>query len=233
MDSHSIKKLLQNFDIFSSLSDYEIEPIIDLAYEKTYDRGAHVFMHGDKITDIYFILDGNIKIYNTDVEGNEQIVNVLKTGDFFPHQGFYRQDNYPAHAQALKNSILISIDLESFEELIITHPGISTKLFRILGNFIADLQIRLQERILHNTYTQIIMLLLRLANSHGIEEDVHLIRISTKFTNKELANMIGSSRETVNRTLARLKDEQLIFTDTGGYLVLNIDELDEKISLQQ
>src|SRR5699024_5694849 len=123
---------------------------------------------------VYFIQSGNVKIYKADFHGKEQIVNVLQPGDMFPHQGFFRQDNYPAHAETLEDSILISIEIDSFESFLITHPEICIKLFRILGDIIVDLQNRLQEIILHNTYEQIIMLLLRLAKSHG-EKDGNIV----------------------------------------------------------
>src|SRR5699024_5041432 len=108
-------------------------------------------------TNVYFIQAGKVKIYKTDIQGKEQIFNVLQQGDMFPHQGFFRQDNYPAHAEALDDITLIYIPIESFENFLITHPEICVKLFRVLGDIIVDLQNRLEQQILHNTYEQIIM----------------------------------------------------------------------------
>src|SRR5690625_4183283 len=167
MASSTIKDLLHQFPIFSSLTDYEMEPIVDLAKRRMFPQNSHVFMQGNKIKNVYFIQEGKVKIYKTDFHGKEQIVNVLQHGDMFPHQGFFRQDNYPAHAETLKDSVLITIGIAEFENFLIAHPEICIKLFRILGDIIVDLQNRLQEVILHNTYEQIVMLLLRLAKSHG------------------------------------------------------------------
>lgn len=231
MNSQSVKKLLQKFPIFKGLSDYEMDPIVDIANQQMFPRGSHVFMQGDTITNVYFIHKGKVKIYKTDLQGKEQIVNVLQPGDMFPHQGFFRQDNYPAHAETSKDTLLTSIQIDSFEKFLITHPEICIKLFRILGDIIVDLQNRLQEKILHSTYEQIIMLLLRLSNSHGIEENNGLIQISAKFTNRELANMIGSSRETVSRTLTKLKSEELISTNKNGHLILDTEALEKEMFL--
>src|SRR5690625_4531419 len=220
MNVHSIRKLLQRFSIFKNLSDYEMNPVVDLAKRRLYRNGSHVFMQGDPLKNVYFIHQGQVKIYKTDLNGKEQIVNVLQPGDMFPHQGFFRQDDYPAHAEAVGDIVLIYIPIQSFEDFLIAHPEICVKLFRVLGDIIVDLQNRLEEKILYNTFEQIIMLLLRLIKSHGeaLDEDKYIIK--TQFTNRELANMIGSSRETVSRTLTKLKNNQCIETDPTGLLIV-------------
>lgn len=229
MDRQSIRTLLQRFPIFKDLTQYEIEPIVDLAGDRLYRQGAHIFMQGEPLTNVYFIHKGKVKIYKTDSQGKEQIVNILQKGDMFPHQGFFRKDDYPAYSEAIEDTVLIYIPITSFENFLITHPEICVKLFRVLGDLIVDLQSRLEQKILHNTYEQIIMLLIRLAKRHGEEVENNNFRITTQFTNRELANMIGSSRETVSRTLSQLKKDNLIIIDTEGFIVLNPKQLKEEI----
>lgn len=110
-----------------------------------------------------------------------------------------------------------------------THPEICMKLFRVLGDIIVDLQQRLEEKIMHTTSEQIIMLLLRLAKSNSEEVDAGMVRITTKFTNRELSNMIGSSRETVSRTLTQLHQKDRIKTNAEGFIVFAPDLLEEEI----
>lgn len=125
MNTDTIKELLQNVPLFKDLTDYEIEPIIDLAKYGMYRHGTHIFMQGDPLTNVYFIHQGKIKTYKTDFHGKEQIVNILQPGDMFPHQGFFRQDSCPAHAEVLEDAVLIYIPIQSFENFLITYPEIS------------------------------------------------------------------------------------------------------------
>ncbi|MBM7554052.1 Crp/Fnr family transcriptional regulator [Thalassobacillus pellis] len=229
MAFHSTQQLLQNVPLFKDLTDTEMEPVIELAKSRVYRSGTHVFMQGDPLTNVYFISQGRVKIYKTDFHGREQIVNVLQPGDMFPHQGFFRKDECPAHAEILDEATLIYIPIPSFEQFLINHPEISVKMFKVLGDKIVDLQNRLEEQILHNTYEQIIMLLLRLGKLYGIEEKNDWIKLQTHFTNRELANMIGSSRETVSRTLTQLKKKKLVYTDTDGYFKIHPDALEEEL----
>ena len=229
MYRETVKELLQRFLLFKNLTDYEIEPILNIAKNRKYRQNTHIFMQGDPMTNVYFIHSGKVKIYRTDQDGREQIVNVLKEGEMFPHQGFFRDDDYPAHAVVAEDATLIYIPIHMFEEILITNPKISIKIFRVLGNILVDLQNRLEEKILYNTYEQIILLLLRLAKSHGEAINDEAMRITTNFTNRELANMIGSSRETVSRTLTQLKKENLIETDESGQMIIYARKLEEEL----
>ncbi|WP_313893570.1 Crp/Fnr family transcriptional regulator [Psychrobacillus sp.] len=229
MNPGSVQELLQRFPLFKDLTDSEIKPIVQLAKNRMYRQGTHIFMQDDPLTNVYFIHQGQIKIYRTDMQGKEQIVNVLQQGDMFPHMGFFRKGNYPAHAQVSEDALLIYIPIQLFEEFLVTNPEVCVKIFRILGDKLVDLQNRLEEKILHNTYEQIILLLIRLAKNHGKKVNDTEFSITTHFTNRDLANMIGSSRETVSRTLTYLKKKDLLYTDSIGNIVLHIDKLKEEL----
>src|SRR5699024_9601730 len=121
----------------------------------------------EPINKVYFILHGEIKILQTSVDGKEQIINILKAPDMFPHQGLFRQGNYPANAQVNKEAKLMYISIADFEQFLLIYPRVSVKMFRILGEIIIDLQNRLQEKILYTIYEQIVLLLIRLTNNYG------------------------------------------------------------------
>jgi len=146
----------------------------------------------------------------------------------FPHSGFFRKGSFPAHAEILEDAQLIVIPIVDFEMILIKHPGLCIKLFRVLGEKIVDLQNRLEEQILHDTYARIIMLLLRLCKSNGVQID-DKYKITTHFTNRELANMIGTSRETMSRTITYLRKNEIIATDEDGYFLIDLNKLENEI----
>ncbi|WP_112180133.1 MULTISPECIES: Crp/Fnr family transcriptional regulator [Paraliobacillus] len=221
MRDESTIQLFKSIPLFKDLAPAELEPILSLMKSHTYQRGNHVFMQGEPLTTVFFIKTGSINIYKTDIHGKEQIVNLLTKGDMFPHQGFFRKGNYPAHAQAVEETEIYSLPIQTFENFLITNPSISIKLIHVLGGLIIDLQNRLEEQILHNTYEQIIMLLLRLTETHGEEQVNGWFVLQTPFSNQQLANMIGSSRESVSRTLSQLKKQQTIKKHQNGALLIN------------
>ncbi|QED48390.1 Crp/Fnr family transcriptional regulator [Cytobacillus dafuensis] len=224
-----IKKVLSQFTLFRDLSDSEMEKIIEISISREWKKGSHVFMQDDPLENVYFIQSGRIKIYKSDINGREQIVAILKSGEMFPHVGFFRKGGYPAFSEVLENSILVVVPIDLFEKVLIENPELCIKVFKVLGEKIVDLQERLESQILNNTYEQIIKLLVRLAKIHGEEMDEGLYLLKTEFTNKDLANMIGTTRETVSRTLTKLKKDHLIETDSAGNIIIDPDRLLEEI----
>lgn len=229
-ESESKTKFLRHFPLFKNLSDYELIPLADLMETRTFEKESFIFMKTDPLTHVYFIFEGEVKIFRTNPEGKEQIINILKAPDMFPHQGLFRQGNYPANAQVNKNSKLMRISIADFEEFLILYPSVSMKMFRILGEIIVDLQNRLEERLLLTVYEQIVRLLLRLADHYGKEINEEEILISLQFTNQDLANMIGSSRETVSRTISLLRKENHIRNDREGYYIVKYENLKETLT---
>ena len=102
-------------------------------------------------------------------------------------------------------------------------------MFKVLGEKIVDLQERLESQILNNTYQQIIKLLVRLGKTHGQKLKDGRILLHSEFTNRDLANMIGTTRETVSRTLTKLKKDTFVVQDSDGNLIFDSDILSEEI----
>ena len=226
-----IKKVLADFTLFRELNDFEITKIADISIAREWKKQSHVFLQGDPLENVYFIYDGKIKIYKSDINGKEQIVAIAKKGEMFPHVGFFRKGDYPAYAEVLESSTLIAIPISKFENVLIENPELCIKVFKVLGEKIVDLQNRLEEQILNNTYEQIVKLLIRLAQKHGKEQEDGTILLKSEFTNKDLANMIGTTRETISRTLTKMKKDELIEVDDEGNTIVDVEILMEEINL--
>lgn len=229
MRLEDIKAVLSKFMLFRDLNDQELQEIVNISISREYKKGNHVFMQDDPLENVYFIYNGKIKIYKSDITGKEQIVNFLKKGEMFPHVGFFRKGGYPAFAEIVEDSTLVVVPISQFENVLIENPELCIKVFKVLGEKIVDLQERLESQILNNTYEQIIKLLVRLGNTHGQETEDGTIKLKGEFTNKDLANMIGTTRETVSRTLTKMKKEGKIEVDEKGNMLFDPEELLDEI----
>lgn len=230
MNEKEIKTVLSKFSLFRDLTDHELAEIVKISISRVWNKGSHVFMQDEPLENVYFIYDGKIKIYKSDATGKEQIVNFLIKGDMFPHIGFFRKGGYPAFAEVIENATLVVVPIGKFENVLIENPELCIKVFKVLGGKIVDLQERLEAQILNNTYEQIIKLLVNLGKKHGIENEDGSIRLKSEFTNKDLASMIGTTRETVSRTLTKMKKEGKISVDDKGNMIFDpIELMDEFI----
>ncbi|WP_453995525.1 Crp/Fnr family transcriptional regulator [Bacillus nitroreducens] len=229
MNRTEITDVLRSVPLFKELSGNELKEMVNIAQNRQYKKNMHIFMQDDPLDYVYFIYKGKVKIYKNDINGKEQIVTVQKDGDMFPHVGFFRKGNYPAYALALEDTKAVVISISHFESMLLQHPQVCIKLFRVMGEKIVDLQNRLEAQILNNTYEQIIKLIMRLCNTDGRELSDGKKMITTQFTNKDLANMIGTTRETVSRTLTKLKKKEIIEVDVKGFIIVNLEKLEDEL----
>ncbi|MEH7500877.1 Crp/Fnr family transcriptional regulator [Neobacillus drentensis] len=228
MKQEDIVNRLSAVPIFKELSAEELEPIVKIAQTRFYKHKMYVFMQDDPLDRVFFIHSGKIKICKSDQSGKEQLLSVLEPGEMFPHAGFFRRGNFPAHAEIMEDATLIIIPIDKFEEILISYPDLCIKLFKVLGEKIVDLQGKLEAQVLHNTFEQIILLLIRLCKSNG-ELVGGRYRLTTQFTNRELANMIGTSRETVSRTINHVKKKDYIGLDEDGYYLIDQEALQREL----
>jgi CRP-like cAMP-binding protein len=228
MKQEDIIKTLSDVPLFKGLSKEELSPIIKIAQARFYKQKMYVFMQEDSLDRVFFIHSGKVKIYKTDFSGKEQIISILEPGEMFPHTGFFRRGKFPAHAEVMENANLIVIPIDKFEEILISYPELCIKLFNDLGEKIVELQESLEAQILHNTYEQIILLLIRLCKTNG-EKINDKFKLTTQFTNRELANMIGTSRETVSRTINQLKKKEFIWQNEDGFYLMDQDALKQEL----
>lgn len=225
----SSKSLAKKVSLFKDLSDEELALFLNIMHKKTFNNKELIFMHDTPITSVYIVSQGKVKVFRNDLSGKEQIICVKQSGDLFPNVGFFRKENYPAYAQAIENTTLYTISIKKFENILINNPSISIKLFRLLGDLIVDSQQRLEEMTLRNANERILLLLLRLSESHGTKESPGWLKLNTRFTNTDLANMIGTSRESVNRMISQLRKDGKIKLVEGTYFIA-VDKIKDQLS---
>lgn len=229
MKKKEIKRILANFSLFRDLDDHELDKIVEISISREWKKNSHIFMQGDPLENVYFINEGKVKIYKSDANGREQIVAILKKGEMFPHVGFFRKGGYPGYSEVLEQASLVVVPISQFEKVLVDNPHLSIKVFKVLGEKIVDLQERLEAQILNNTYEQIIKLLIRLGELHGEKQEDGKVLLKADFTNKDLANMIGTTRETVSRTLTKMKKDRLLSTDLNGNMILDPEVLMDEL----
>ena len=174
----------------------------------------------------FFIHSGTVKTFKVDKEGNEQIINLLRKGEMFPHIGFFDASPYPATAEVIQEAELFVIRIDDFEELMLEHPQIAVKVMKMMSLKISELAQRIQTFISQDVRHRVIFSLLRLALESGKQTEQGVL-IDMPITNQDFANMVGSSRETINRILNQLKKENLIELGRDGILIRNMDQLNQ------
>ncbi|WP_060210238.1 Crp/Fnr family transcriptional regulator [Sporosarcina koreensis] len=216
----SVIGFLKNTMFFKDVSDRDLAPFLPIMNRRKLADRTLLFLQGDPITHVFIATAGKIKISRNDQAGKEQVLHFKQRGDLFPHVGFFRQGHYPANAQAIEESEVYSMAIKDFEQVLMANPSLSIKLFRMLGDQIVSLQQRLEELALRSANERILLLLLRLCETHGTAiGNGDWVKLNTRFKNADLANMIGTSRESVNRMISQLRKDDAVQLKDGEYLI--------------
>lgn len=210
--------------LFQDLDDQEMERVAELAILRNVSRKAVIFTEGSEKEAVFFIRKGLVKTFKTDENGHEQIVSFLKSGDMFPHAGFFDTYPYPATAEAITDAELAAIPVRQFENLMMRTPTIAVKLMRVMGRKILELQERLQELSGQDVRSRVYSFLLKLAEQHG-ERMGDRIVIHLPITHQEFASAVGSTRESVNRLLNQLAKDRIVEADRNRIVILDPDSL--------
>lgn len=223
--NEQLVNLLSSIPLFSDLTKDELQRIISFMKKKSITKGMHVFFKDEPLNSVYFIEKGIVKIYKTDINGKEQIVSLLKEGDMFPHAGFFQSQAYPANALVIEDATFIYLSIAHLKEIVLQYPEVSLKLFLVMEEKIIELQNSLEAQVLNNAYDQMVKLLLRLHHSHGVLQEDGRYLLSIHITQNEIAQMIGAARETVSRSLSKMRKKDLISDSHKGYMLLSVEAL--------
>ena len=209
--------VIKEIVLFQGLTEDELNKIVHLAKERHFHRGEILFMEGDDREAVFFLQRALIKVFKVDDEGREHIVNVLGSGQMFPHVGFFRDDPYPGTAQSLGESDLLYIKRVHFDALLMDHPEIMRKVMRVMGEQILILQTKLQELATTDTRQRVYAFIRHACEEHGqsSEKGIH---VKLQMTHEEIAHMIGMTRESVNRVWNELRREGVILGNRDEWI---------------
>ena len=212
MNKQQLRNFLRQVPLFMSLTDEERESIADVMSHRTMKKRGILFYEGEPCTAIYLLEQGRVKVYKTTEDGREQIVNVLQEGDLFPHVGMFGGSPYPATAETLEDAVLYSINVAELTRMLESNSALCIRLLRILESKIRELQRRLSDVLSKDMKEKIVNILLSLARTSGTETG-KTYEIYMELTHQDLANMVGTTRETVSRTVSQLKRDGVVQFD--------------------
>lgn len=215
---------LQKVPVFHGLGHEELNQINKLVRERKYRKNMIIFVEGEPGEALYILKNGKVKISKATPDGREQILHILQAGDIFAEVVLFDGGPYPATAEALEESVIGFIKNSDMEELIKTNPDIGIKIMRIMNRRLNSAQRLIRDLALKDTFSRLASTLMVLAKDHG-EQTTKGTKITVALSRQELANLVGTSRETVTRALSDLKKQHIIHLEKQYITLLDEEEL--------
>jgi CRP-like cAMP-binding protein len=175
-------------------------------------RRRVVYLPGDPGTSIFFVNGGRVKISKVTRDGKELTLAYRGPGDVFGELVLIDGGPREEMAEAMENALISEIDRAEFEKLVQKEGIIGFRLTKIVAQRRRDVENKIEQLIFKDVNAKLAELLLRLAAEYGVDDSRGTL-VSLKITHQEMANLIGSTRETVSLTLSQFKRKGLIQTE--------------------
>lgn len=204
--------------VLNVLTDEELERLIPHLTERRFKPRQVIFATGDPAERVYLILKGRVKIYQVADNGKEIILDVAGKGDVVGDMAIVEDGERTATAQAIDETIAVSISWEDFSHLLQQSPRLGMAMMELMARRLAGMQ-----RTFMNIVSKPVSA--RLADTLLARAENGVIRLG--LTHQELAQTIGTSRETVTALLSRFATLGAIAPIPDGYRILDEDLLDD------
>jgi len=212
---------LRAIPLFASLEESGLQEIADLLIDRKFPKDAVIFEDGSIGDYMYVIRSGEVKVTKMSEDGREKILEILAEGEFFGEMALLDRQPRSASVKTTRACTLLALSRQDFSALLRRDPDISLELIHELVRRIreADEQIRglLFERVEARTRR-----LLRRRASEAVPDRPDR-RATPPITHQQLADLVGTSRETVTRVLKELKDSGWLEQEGKRYIV-RLDE---------
>lgn len=212
--------------IFSELNEETIEKIAQVGLRKSYGKDNVILMEEDAGSALFVIISGKVKVVRTSSDGREVILSILNESDFFGEMAILDGLTRSATVIALEDSELFIIQREQFLDLLKTFPEVSIALLQELANRLRMADMKIKALTLKDAEGKVATVILQIADDIGkIRQGV--VEVEKLPLQQDLANMAGTSRETISRTLHSFAKKGLIELEGSKLRILNYEKFKE------
>ena len=207
--------MLKAIPLFSSLSEEELVSIGAHAAWRVFEKGDVILRQGELADAFFVIASGQVKVYMTE-GGRDVILKTLSAGDFFGELPMFDREPRSASVAALERCHLQTLSYKAFQRAMEDSTDIAKRVLVTLVKRLRDADRKISTLALMSISSRVARTLLELAIvSNGRKV------VGEPFTQKDLAGMVGASREMVNRTLHDLMQQGYIDVQRKSITILN------------
>jgi CRP/FNR family cyclic AMP-dependent transcriptional regulator len=207
--------------LFAALDDEAVAELRSTMVEVTLSRGDVLFAEGDEGDRLYVVTEGKIKLGRTSSDGRENLLSILGPGEMFGELSLFDPGPRTSTATSITATTLIGLGNSDLDPWIRRRPDVSIAMLRALARRLRRTNDNLSDLVFSDVPGRVAKALLDLARRFGVQGDEG-IHVTHDLTQEELAQLVGASRETVNKALAdfahrgwiRLEGKSVLISDS-------------------
>lgn len=210
--------------LFAPLDDEAAEALHANMSRAELARGEVLFHEGDPGDRLYVIVEGKVKLGRTSGDGRENLLAVLGPGEMFGELSLFDPGPRNATATAVSDTVLIGLGTDDLVTWLTGRPDVSRQLLRALARRLRRTNENLADLVFSDVPGRVAKALLDLSERFGRPTEDGL-RVAHDLTQEELAQLVGASRETVNKALADFASRGWLRLEARAVVLLDIDRL--------
>lgn len=211
---------LRGVPLFSLLRDSDLDLLAPLLTEREYPRNRVIRFAHDPCDAFYIVLKGSVKVMLVAEDGREVVLSLVRTGDFFGEMALLDDEPYAASVIAAEDTTLLVLLRDDFRRSIRELPEMSFGLLRALCGRLLEADSRIGGLMLLDVTGRVAHLLLELESRDPGRE------LRDLPTHQVIAQMVGSTRETVSRTIGAMTAKQMIEMVDGRVRIVDREALE-------
>lgn len=219
--SHAHKSCVALVPIFNHLEEGQMDEIMTVIHSVSYKKGEIIYRAGDQSDSLYIVSKGRVRIYRLSESGKEQLLRILKSGDFTGELALFSETIHEAYASAMEDTSICTVKRSDLQDLLLKYPSIS---LRVLAEFSSRLEQSEKQTTRFATEkveTRIALFLAELLDAGSNSNEIIL-----PMSKKDLASYLGTTPETISRKLYELEDAGYIKQKPNKRIqILNLDGL--------
>ena len=189
-----------------------------------FPRGTTIFEEGEPGDRLYIITAGKIKLARHAPDGRENLLTIMGPSDMFGELSIFDPGPRTSSAVCVTEVQAATMNSEMLKQWVADHPAIAQQLLRVLARRLRRTNASLADLIFPDVPGRVAKTLLQLANRFGVQEGGSL-RVNHDLTQEEIAQLVGASRETVNKALATFAHRGWIRLEGKSVVIVNTEHL--------
>lgn len=185
---------------------------------KHYKKREVIFEEGDYPRYLYFVNSGKVKVFKTNEDGKEYIIDIFMDGDFVGYNDLIRDSKYAEGASALEDTDISLIPREDFLALLHANRDVASQLIKMLANNVTEKEEQLLNLAYHSVRKRVANAILLLSEKEG-DTEINILR-------DDLARIVGTAKESVIRMLTEFKEDGYIEINDGAIVLKNRHKLE-------
>ncbi len=223
---------LLNVNLFHHLNPDEMNELNRWVKSIFYRKGETIFLPGDPSDFVYFLHKGRVKLAYLDESGKRLTLAICRMGELFGEMALLGEERRSLIAEALEDVELCIVSGKDLLRFADTHQDFSIQITRAIGSRMRDLENRLQDLVFKDVPTRLARLLYRLIDDYGVAHERGTM-LDVKFTHRDLADLIGSTRETTTANLNELVKQGLVLKIKNRMVLPDEEKLKRAANIEE